>query len=88
MADSLIVVVKNNARADKLNIKLRMLGLTSEFMYGNAKRFIIWNSGLQGLYSMYNAEGKYPKNTIKINRILECQTKEELFDLITALEED
>lgn len=88
MADSLTVIVKNNARADKLNIKLRMLGLTSEVMYGNAKRFIIWNCGLQGQYSMYNAEGKYPKNPIKINRILECQTKEELFDLITGLGKD
>lgn len=88
MADSLTVIVKNNARADKLNFKLRMLGLTSEVMYGNAKRFVIWNGSLQGQYSRYGSEHKYPKNKIKINRILKCQTKEELFDLITELEED
>ena len=88
MASSLRLVTSNQLRARTLSDKLNRLGLTNKTLLGNQQRFIIWNSGLQGQYSMYNAEGKYPKNQIKINRILKCQTKEELFDLITELEED
>lgn len=88
MASSLTVVTKNQLRAWTLSLKLSELGLTAREVSGNALEFTIWNGGLQGQYSMYNSEGEYPKKKIKINRILKCQTKEELFDLITELEED
>lgn len=88
MASSLSVVTRNQLRAWTLSSKLKRLGLVAEEMSGNDLCFTIWNGCLQGYYSMYPAEGEYPKNRIKINRILKCQTKEELFDLITKLEED
>ena len=88
MASSLRVVTRNQLRAGALILKLCELGLTVRDVSGNSLRFTIWNGGLQGQYSRYGAEYKYPKNQIKINRILKCQTKEELFDLITELEED
>jgi len=87
MADSLTVVTKNQLRARTLSSKLNSLGLINKTLLMNGQRFVIWNGDLQGQYSRYNAEGEYPKNRIKINRILKCQTKEELFDLITELEE-
>lgn len=88
MAQSLRVVTRNQLRAWTLSLKLFELGLGVRDVSGNALRFTIWNAGLKGQYSRYNAEGEYPKNRIKINRILKCQTKEELFDLITELEEE
>ena len=84
--DKVFISTKNHEKFVALAMHLYDLGLDikHESIDDSDNTLIIWNKGLKGTVLIWKNDD-LSKNPIKIKKIMETKTKEELFNLIDAL---